>query len=510
MSARLPLILGLSLILVFLILFGYSTYRPIDGDEGFYTVASQLTFEGRTPHIDYFFTQAPALPYVYGGYLSWVPPSLLGLRSLSVIFSMLLVILWSGFIYKEYRNQPLIVIFTLLIMLLNPYFYSWGVVVKTYALSNLLISIVFLLLYEALQNPKPVYFFLAGFCFSFCAQVRLLYSLVGFCLFFWILGFPQKQLKFTLNIKASLIFISGVLISLIPIVVLYHKHQDVFLFNILEYHLLRKATPPVWEHGRYILSFLKKVFSLQYLLVQTLLGFVGFYALLKRKDFQNQDPQRPWLYLVFSSLITFLGSSALPYPLHQQYFTAPLMPFYLPFIAYGVGFILTKRNGDKFCLLLIIVGLIFVVPHTTRESLRNSERDVWKISEYNRVSQYLKTHSSRKDRILSFWPGYQFEAQRNYYPGTENSFGIRVAGKLAYDLAESYHLLTKERIFELVHNQVPTIVLVGAWMKEFHNTLSMREYQNFYKNLDQHYQLQQSFGEVKFYVRRNLSIPFRL
>ena len=41
-------------------------HRLIDGDEGFYLMASRLVFEHRVPYRDFFFTQTPLLPFVYG------------------------------------------------------------------------------------------------------------------------------------------------------------------------------------------------------------------------------------------------------------------------------------------------------------------------------------------------------------------------------------------------------------------------------------------------------------
>jgi hypothetical protein len=44
-------------------------YRLIDGDEGFYLMASRLVFESRIPYRDFFFTQMPLTPYLYGSWM---------------------------------------------------------------------------------------------------------------------------------------------------------------------------------------------------------------------------------------------------------------------------------------------------------------------------------------------------------------------------------------------------------------------------------------------------------
>src|ERR1700740_731179 len=46
----------------------YAQVRPIDGDEGYYTTAARLVWEGKTPYRAFFYPQGPLLPYIY----SWI------------------------------------------------------------------------------------------------------------------------------------------------------------------------------------------------------------------------------------------------------------------------------------------------------------------------------------------------------------------------------------------------------------------------------------------------------
>jgi hypothetical protein len=39
-------------------------HRLIDGDEGFYLLAARLVLQHKTPYLDFFYPQAPLLPYV--------------------------------------------------------------------------------------------------------------------------------------------------------------------------------------------------------------------------------------------------------------------------------------------------------------------------------------------------------------------------------------------------------------------------------------------------------------
>ena len=42
--------------------------RPLDGDEGFYSLAAKLVGDGKEPYSDFWFQHAPLLPYVYGAW----------------------------------------------------------------------------------------------------------------------------------------------------------------------------------------------------------------------------------------------------------------------------------------------------------------------------------------------------------------------------------------------------------------------------------------------------------
>src|SRR6201984_2903278 len=74
-------------------LFYYASTRPVDGDEGFYTSAARLVWEGKTPYKDFFFQQAPLLPYLYSWIWAVHPRSLVAMRMLSAACGGLEVLL---------------------------------------------------------------------------------------------------------------------------------------------------------------------------------------------------------------------------------------------------------------------------------------------------------------------------------------------------------------------------------------------------------------------------------
>ena len=72
----------------------YAGVRLIDGDEGFYATAARLVWQGKTPYRDFFFQQAPLLPYLYSWIWAIYPDSLLAMRLLSAACGGIAVFLW--------------------------------------------------------------------------------------------------------------------------------------------------------------------------------------------------------------------------------------------------------------------------------------------------------------------------------------------------------------------------------------------------------------------------------
>src|SRR5262249_38976972 len=99
----------------------FAQVRPVDGDEGYYTTAARLVWEGRTPYRDFFYQQAPLLPYLY----SWVwgvhPHSLVSMRLLSAAFGGIAVLLWGICLALLKRLPRSVIIAIFAAILLNPY-----------------------------------------------------------------------------------------------------------------------------------------------------------------------------------------------------------------------------------------------------------------------------------------------------------------------------------------------------------------------------------------------------
>ena len=86
---------------VFLLQAGFfwfvSQHRLIDVDEGFYLLASRLVLQHKAPYLDFFYTQAPLLPYVYAAWLKLAGISWFSAR----VFCALLTAVVGGLLYDH-------------------------------------------------------------------------------------------------------------------------------------------------------------------------------------------------------------------------------------------------------------------------------------------------------------------------------------------------------------------------------------------------------------------------
>lgn len=80
-----PMFFGLAAIFI-----AIARYRLVDGDEGFYLLAAKSVFHGKLLYRDFFYTQMPLLPYIYGLWLKIAGETWNSGRMLSSLLASLL------------------------------------------------------------------------------------------------------------------------------------------------------------------------------------------------------------------------------------------------------------------------------------------------------------------------------------------------------------------------------------------------------------------------------------
>lgn len=191
---KLPLLSALLAISTSLVLIVFSIwFGDLNQDEGWYLYAAKMVSQGCLPYRDFFFTQGPTLPAVYGWtYDLWSWAGVLGGRVFTALigfFAALLTgLLASRSVSREKALPVGIVAFALVAC--NLYHVYFTVIPKTYALASFLLAASFLLLTFCDGTKRSMLIaFAAGAIAAFAggARVSLLFALppVAFALLFY-------------------------------------------------------------------------------------------------------------------------------------------------------------------------------------------------------------------------------------------------------------------------------------------------------------------------------------
>lgn len=495
----------------------YAGVRLIDGDEGFYTTAARLVWEGKTPYRDFFFQQAPLLPYIYSWIWAIYPHSLLAMRYLSAACGGIAVWLWGVSLISAKRLPISAAFVSFAVVLLNPYWMSWNVVVKTFAVANLLMSVATICLYIALHSDRARWFFMSGLVLGTCASVRALYGPLIPCVLVWLFLTEWRMSK--PSFSKTLALLTGEVCGLAPMIFSFLGDPRAFIFNNVRYHGLQagyrlvanKAVmgyPPLGQ----TLSIYYRVLVVSlvqhhpYLALEVLLSLLGVLSLLRlRRKQQGVYTDQDYLYfqLAFLMLAVYTMAALIPFPPYEQYFTSPLAPFLLPFVAEGLR--ATLLSWKKCVVLLVLIVPLFFSNEVSNEAAITSGRPWCQLSSYRKVVEAVKANSNPNDVVLSFWPGYVFESGRRYFPGMEDHFVYRITNMVGPEERAQYHIVSTDQVTSAVSTGAVSTVVIGAWMGEYYENLSPSEMQEFQAAIRANYSLVSKTDDVAVY-RRNASV----
>lgn len=166
------------------ILYGFAVwFGNLNQDEGWYLYAAQCVAAGRMPYRDFFFTQGPVMPYVYGMLSGlWAPHGVLGGRLVTVFFGMASCLLAAGLARRAVPSpraaEAGVIAFALTAC--NLYHVYFTTIPKTYALASCLLLGGYLVLSLCLSRRKKtrshmscMWALPAGMLIAFAAGTRL-------------------------------------------------------------------------------------------------------------------------------------------------------------------------------------------------------------------------------------------------------------------------------------------------------------------------------------------------
>ena len=230
---------------------------------------------------------------------------------------------------------------TFAVIFFNPYWIWWNVAVKTFAVANLLMSVAMICLYCSTVAARQMVL-RRWAALGACASVRSLYApLVPFVF----CGCSTRNGDLQTAITGTLAFLAGAACGVLPMIVSFARDPQAFVFNNIKYRNLLSPHESLRHSVHVYLNNLISLMNHTYFVATILLAIVGGLSLLKlhkeREGPYNREDYR-YFHLVFLMLLVYIVTAAIPFPMFDQYFTSPLLPFMVVFIAEG----LRVRHGS--------------------------------------------------------------------------------------------------------------------------------------------------------------------
>jgi len=441
-----------------------SQHRFIDGDEGFYLLASRLVMQHKIPYLDFFFTQAPLLPYVFALWFKLVGTSWFSARVFSALLTAILGGLMYTFVCRE-TGRWVAGLSAVLLFTSSSLVFSWFPIVKTFALATLFLFLTYFILTRLATSPSGWLTALAGVFFGLSVDTRS--YVVGIApVFLWWLWREDGGRR----TPRLLWFLGGFLVGIAPSLGLFFASPDAYLFNNLGYHALRSGSGLVgdWRNKAHIVRLL---FAGSHTGLQFSILFASCTAglILVR-------PIRRAAWLLAFLIVLSLGLiSLLPTPASLQYFSM-VMPFLIvATVCLVSGFLVGLRSPRAIhmigaaCVLLLagFVGFAllsfrgFLFTGRDLPGFVTPDAPNWTLEQVTAVSNAIDQLAEPGQPVASFWPGYIFASWADPYPGFENNFGMYVAHELSPDKRRQYHVVFDPEIDAAFARHGPRIAVVG-------------------------------------------------
>ena len=466
-----------------------SLTRVLDGDEGFYTLASRLVMQGgKHPYSDFFFPQMPLLPYVYGAWMSIFGYTVETARGLSAIFTVA-----TGFLLYKYCLHYGIWAGWLALFLFTGgiFVFPWFVLVKTYALSTLLLfSAFFILTYP--RGKTGLRFLVTGLLLGLAVSTRLFFvSLIPVFALYILFSPAVPAATWRKRAQLSGLCLAGLLLGLAPAVFFFLAAPEHFLYNNLIYHLQRSQAPA------------EEALNHKYHLLKVVLGIKN-----SHRDSGFHLPLLLWLNLAYLSwrtargktpslafflAVALLGLNLLPTPSYLQYFST-LAPFLIvPVIEWFDALYrwaaATQNKALPLAVLAVLgaacINYARLIP---REVYRHcvSGKNVIGVSsvcpltptKLYGINRAVEGYTQPGEYVISPWPGHIAASWASPFPRLENHFGFKGGKRLKKQERDKFKLPSENYLLEsILSRRAPLVLLArGRLSSQMKKTLEQGGY----------------------------------
>jgi hypothetical protein len=454
-----PVFLAQVLFFVFI-----ARHRFVDGDEGFYLLASRLVLMHKTPYLDFSYVQAPLLLYVYAAWMKIASVSWASVR----LFAAIVTAVLGTLLYDEVWQQTKRRVFGAAAVVLyasSSLVFSCFPAVHAFSLASLFLFAA----YMVLDRSSALWARgVAGLLLGLSIATRS-YLLLVVPLFLW---WVYRHSEVRARISAALCFVGGLFIAALPCLYLFMLSPAAFWFNNVGYHAMRSGSGLV---GAWLEKF--TVLLMFFLggpqgngIQNSILFFLSIAFIFSTRGLQ-ESPRLAFQIAVAVGLI-----SLLPTPVYPGYFSL-CIPFLIVSAVCVASDLLSSPASSRNwlvaisgCVVLLVIYLGAAVPDlrkylVTGEGIasvgRAHDKGDWRLSRIVEVSQAIDEIARPGEVVASVWPGYIFQTDAVPWPGLENDFVLPIADKMTAEQREKYHALSLSEIQKSLSEHTPRIVVLG-------------------------------------------------
>jgi 4-amino-4-deoxy-L-arabinose transferase-like glycosyltransferase len=434
-------------------------HRFIDGDEGLYLLASRLVLEHKVPYLDFFYPQAPLLPYAYGLWLKLFGVSWFSARSFSATLTTIIGLLIYAHVCHE-TQKWIAGAAAVIVFASSTLIFAWLPLAKTYSLTAVFLFSTYVIVTRLSPASSRWLVAIAGLLFGLGVDTRSYVVGLVPILLWWI--FRHHETRH--GISRVLWFLGGFTFGVIPCIYFFVSSPDLFLFNNLGYHAIRSDAGLIgsWRnklHGAWKLLVGTEDNGCQFSILSALSFIVILASRLRRSA--------ALLAFLIACILGFI--SILPTPLFVQYFCL-CMPFLIVAAVCGTSDYATSLHAAR-PRRIAVLGFVASSGPSLRRYLVTGDGVIgiggiydapnWTLDKVSAVSKAIDKLAAPNEEVVSLWPGYMLASKADPYPGFENNFGPIIADKLRVDERAKYHIIAVTDIADDFASHRTRIAVLG-------------------------------------------------
>src|SRR5581483_11053387 len=197
------------------------------------------------PYLDFFYNQAPLLPYVYAAWMKCTHLTWVSAKVFSALLTAFLGTLLFADVWVRTRNKAA-GFAALLLFASSTLVFAWFPLVKTYSLAEVFLFSSYFAVSRISEDFAPLLILSGGLFWGLSVDTRSYLLLLMPIFLWWTLRHSGAGLKH----RAAVLFFIGFALGSLPSLWLFVQSPDIFLFDNLRYHALRSSAGLVgwwWE-----------------------------------------------------------------------------------------------------------------------------------------------------------------------------------------------------------------------------------------------------------------------